>query len=83
MLSAKARLVRFDKALSSTTPPHDVKPAKDPAICSHCQAVWHRGKWSLDLAVRGEVKRWGAPIRVVCPACRSATKGNPAGSSHE
>jgi NMD protein affecting ribosome stability and mRNA decay len=79
MVSAKARLVRFDKALSSTTPLRDVKPAKDPAICSHCQAVWHRGKWSLDLAIRRDVQRWGAPIRVVCPACRSAKEGNPVG----
>lgn len=79
MLSAKARLVRLDKALSSTTPLRVSKPSKDPAICSNCQAVWHKGKWSLDPSTRREVRRWGSPITVACPACRSAQEGNPNG----
>lgn len=79
MLSAKARLVRCDKALSSTTPLRDLKPSRDPALCSMCQAIWHKGKWSLDPAVRVEVQRWGTPITVLCPACRSAKEGNPTG----
>jgi hypothetical protein len=79
MLSAKARLVRPDKALSSTTPLRDSKPSKDPAICANCQAVWHKGKWSLDPSIRREVRRWGTPITVACPACRSAKEGNPTG----
>ncbi len=79
MLSAKARLVRCDKALSSTTPLCDLKPSKDPAICANCQAVWHKGKWSLDPAARKEMRRWGTPITVVCPACRSTKEGNPTG----
>ena len=79
MLSAKARLVRCDKALSSTTPLRDLKPSKDPAICSKCQAVWHKGKWSLDASTRQEVRRWGTPIAVVCPACKSAKEGTPTG----
>lgn len=79
MLAAKARLLRCDKALSSTTPPRDPKPSKDPAICSGCHAVWHKGKWSLDPAIRRDVRRWGSPITVVCPACRSTKEGNPTG----
>jgi len=79
MVSPRARLVRFDKALSTTTPLRDLKPSKDPAICSHCQAVWHRGKWSLDPAIRRDLQRWGTPITVVCPACRSTAEGNPTG----
>lgn len=79
MLSAKARLVRLDKALSSTTPLRDVKPPKDPAICENCQAVWHKGIWSLDPAIRRDVRRWGTPITVTCPACKSVKEGNPTG----
>ncbi len=79
MLSAKARLIRCDKALSSTTPLHEWKPPRDPAICSKCQAVWHKGKWSLHPATRREVRRWCTPIAVVCPACKSAEEGNPTG----
>lgn len=79
MFSAKARLVRCDKALSSTTPLRDLKPSKDPAICSKCEAVWRKGKWSLDPATRRAVRRWDTPIAVVCPACKSAKEGNPTG----
>ena len=79
MLSAKARLVRCDKALSSTTPLRDSKPPGDPAICSKCQAVWHKGKWTLHLASRAAFRRLGSPIMVVCPACKSAKEDNPTG----
>jgi hypothetical protein len=79
MLSAKARLVRCDKALSSTTPLRDLKPPGDPAICSSCKAVWHKGKWSLPPAIRPDIRRRGSPIVVVCPACKSTKEGNPTG----
>ena len=79
MLPARVPLVRLDKALSSTTPLRGSKPSKDPAICSNCQAVWHRGKWSQDPSTRRDVRRWGTPISVACPACRSAKEGNPTG----
>ena len=79
MLSARARLVRRDKAPSSTTPLPDLKPSTDLAVCSTCQAVWHKGKWSLDPAIRREVERWQKPTPAMCPACRSARAGVPAG----
>lgn len=79
MLSAKARFVRRDKALSSTSPLPDLKPSRDPAICSDCQAVWRKGKWSLDPAIRREVIRWHTPTSAICPACRSAREGIPTG----
>src|SRR5574337_269911 len=79
MISAKARLIRCDKALSSTTPLRDLKPQKDPAVCLNCQAVWHKGKWSLDPAARRALGRWGAPTTVLCSACRSVEEGNPNG----
>jgi hypothetical protein len=41
--------------------------------------VWHKGKWSLDLGVRRDARRWRTPITVLCPACRSAEEGQPAG----
>lgn len=78
MLPAKARFVRRAKTFSAS-PPHDLKPPTDPAICQHCQAVWRKGKWFLDPAVRREVQRWGAPTSVTCPACRRAQEGNPTG----
>lgn len=79
MLSAKARFVRRDRALSSTYPIPDLKPSRDPAICSTCQAVWRKGNWSLDPAIRREVLRWGRPAAAVCPACRSAKEHAPTG----
>jgi hypothetical protein len=41
--------------------------------------VWHKGKWSLDPGVRRDARRWGSPITVLCPACRSVEEGHPAG----
>lgn len=79
MASAKARFVRCDKALSSTTPARDQKPPRDPAVCSNCQALWHKGKWSLDPAVRRKLWLRERPLLVLCPACRSAREGNPTG----
>lgn len=79
MLLAKARLVRRDKAPSSTTPLPDLKPSTDHAVCSTCQAVWHHGKWFLDPAIRREVQRWRTPTPAICPACRSVKQGLPAG----
>lgn len=79
MLSAKARFVRCDKALSSTTPPRAVKPSGDPAICSKCKAIWHKGKWSLHPPTRPDIRRPGSPIAVICPACKSAKESNPTG----
>jgi len=79
MISAKARFVSRQKALSSTPPQADPKPPRGAAICSKCQAVWRKGNWSLDPAVLREVRRWGAPAAVLCPACRSASQGTPTG----
>jgi hypothetical protein len=78
MLPAKARVVRRDKALSPTAL-RDIQPPTDPAICFRCQAVWRKGKWSLNPALRREVLRWEAPAAVICPACRRAKEGNPTG----
>ncbi len=79
MFSAKIRLVRPDKTHSSTTPQSEPKPSGEPAICSTCQAVWRKGTWSLDPAVRREVRRWGSPTTVTCPACRRSKEGIPTG----
>lgn len=79
MLPAKARFVRRDKALPSTSSLPDPKPSRDPAICSTCQAVWRKGNWSLDPAIRREVLRWHRPASAICPACRSAKERTPAG----
>jgi hypothetical protein len=79
MISAKARFVRRNKALSSTPSQPDLKPSAGTAICSKCQAVWRKGTWSLDPAVRREVRRWRAPTSVLCPACRSQSQGTPTG----
>jgi len=79
MLPAKPRFVRCDRALSSTSPLRDSKPPADPAICSTCQAVWHKGKWSIDPATRRALRWWRAPISIVCPACQSVKEGIPTG----
>ncbi|HSC70833.1 MAG TPA: hypothetical protein VLH58_05735, partial [Candidatus Methylomirabilis sp.] len=79
MISVKARFVRRNKALSSTSPHVDSKPSAGAAICSKCQAVWRKGSWSLDPTVLREVRRWSAPALVLCPACRSQREGTPTG----
>jgi hypothetical protein len=79
MLSAKSRLVRCDRALSSTSPLHEMKHPGDPAICSKCQAVWHKGKWSLHPLTPPEIQRRAIPIVILCPACKSDKEGNPTG----
>lgn len=79
MISTKARFVSGKKALFSTSSQADPKPPTGLAICSKCQAIWRKGTWSLDPALRREVRRWGAPVAVLCPACRSASQGTPTG----
>ncbi len=78
-MTARAPLIRLDKALSSTTSVRASRPRKDPALCSTCHAVWHRGKWSQDASTRRDVRQWGTPISVACPACQSAKEGIPTG----
>lgn len=79
MLSAKSRVIRRDKPLTPATPLRHLRPSADPAICSRCQAVWRKGTWSLDPAIRREVRRWRTPVPVICPACRLTEEGTPAG----
>ena len=51
----------------------------EPSICQRCQAVWKKGKWSLDEALRAEVMKWEHPKMVTCPACRRIMDDYPAG----
>jgi hypothetical protein len=79
MISAKARLPRRDKMLPQVSPLRDTKPASDPALCTRCNAIWHKGTWSTDPAVRRALTRGQAPAKVLCPACRLIREDNPAG----
>jgi len=75
MISSKTRLPRRDKMLPQVTPLRDTKAPHDPAVCTRCQAVWHKGVWAL-------TPRRGLPpdaVPVLCPACRLIREGNPAG----
>jgi hypothetical protein len=48
------------------------KKLPDPSACTECRAIYRAGRWA-----------WGAPPaeakQVVCPACRRAADGYPAG----
>ncbi|MBI4537281.1 MAG: ATPase [candidate division NC10 bacterium] len=79
MISAKARLTRRDKMLHQVSSLRDTKPPSDPAICTRCNAIWHKGNWSLDPAVRRATLRWQSPVKALCPACRQIREDNPAG----
>ncbi len=79
MLSARIRSGRPGKTPSSTTHEFGPKPSEGPAICASCRAVWRKGTWSVDPAVRREVCRWRTPTTVTCPACRRAQEGIPTG----
>ncbi len=79
MISAKARLTRRDKMLPQVTPLRDTKAAADPAICTRCNAIWHKGNWSTDPAVRRTLERGRILTKVLCSACRLTREGNPAG----
>ena len=79
MISARARLTRRDKMLPQVSPLRDTKAASDPAICTRCNAIWHKGNWSADPAVRRTFERSGSLTKVLCPACRLTREGNPAG----
>lgn len=79
MAQMKGRYFRRDKNLSPSDPYRDAASLGGSAICQRCQAVWRRGKWTIDPAVRKEVLRWAKPRAVVCPACRRAEDRYPGG----
>lgn len=70
---------RLDSGLSGDDPYRDDLSLPEPAICSGCQAIWKKGKWSLDETLRKETLRFEKPHQVLCPACRRAQDGYPAG----
>ncbi|MDM7923017.1 MAG: BCAM0308 family protein [Pyrinomonadaceae bacterium] len=48
-----------------------------PAICSHCDAVYDAGRWTLLSAARPELKsrKWSESEKVICPACKQKQSG--------
>lgn len=70
---------RLDRGLSLKDPYRDDLSLPEPSLCERCQAVWRKGKWSLDPEVRKEALRFKKPHKVLCPACRRAEEGYPAG----
>lgn len=55
-------------------------PAREPAVCKDCGAVYLRGHWTLNNNVlASEDRRRPAPLETVCPACVQIAHGEPAG----
>jgi len=80
--TTKGPYFRRDKNLRSADPYRDDASIPEPSICQCCKAVWSKGKWSLDPAIRKEVEHWGKPRPVICPACRRIEDGYPGGILH-
>jgi NMD protein affecting ribosome stability and mRNA decay len=75
----KGSYFRRDQAISGTDIYSYNIHFSEPSICQRCQAVWKKGKWSLDEALRAEVKKWEQPKSVLCQACRRIADDYPAG----
>lgn len=82
MVTPKGPYFRRDKNLKSGDPYRDNASIPEPSICQRCKAVWSKGKWSLDPALRKEVERWNKPRPVICPACRRIEDSYPGGILH-
>lgn len=78
-MTKRSPYFRLDRGLSTADPYRADLSLPEPSICERCQAVWRKGKWSLDEELRKEVLRFKKPYKVVCPACRRAEEGYPAG----
>jgi len=78
MSGEKGSYFRRDQAISGTDIYSNIH-FSEPSICQKCQAIWKKGRWSLDGALRAEVLKWGRPKTVICPACRRILDDYPAG----
>lgn len=78
-MTKKAPYFRLDHGLSGADPYRDDLSIPEPAICSGCQAIRKKGKWSLDETLRKETLRFKTLSQVLCPACRRAQDDYPAG----
>jgi hypothetical protein len=61
MFPTQPRSVRRDQALLRIIPLRATKPTFDPAICSHCDAVWRKGAWALDPFLN---RAYGGTLRI-------------------
>lgn len=75
----KGSYFRRDQAISGTDVYSPSIHFPEPSICQRCQAVWKKGKWSLNETLRDEVMRWERAKSVLCPACRRIIDDYPAG----
>ena len=82
MFSAKARFTRREKTFPLLRPVRQARTSADPAICSNCHAVRHKGTWTLDPATCREVGRSEQPAAILCPACRLSRDAVPSGILH-
>lgn len=73
---------RLDRDLTPADPYKDELSLPEPSICVKCQVIWKKGKWSLSEKTRKEVLKREKPHRIICPACRRAAEGYPAGVVH-
>ncbi len=78
-MTRRSPYFRLDRGLAQSDPYRDDLSLPEPSLCERCQAVWRKGKWSLDPEVRKEALRFKKPHKVLCPACRRAEDGYPAG----
>ena len=74
----KGSYFRRDQAISGTDIYSNIH-FSEPSICQRCRAIWKKGKWSLDEALRNKVLKWEQPKSVLCPACRRIMDDYPAG----
>lgn len=78
MRGERGSYFRRDQAISGTDIYSNIH-FSEPSICQKCRAIWKRGRWSLDEALRAEILKWEHPKTVICPACRRIADDYPAG----
>ncbi len=79
MLAAKARFAPREKAYPLLKPVRQARSLHDPSICPNCQAVRHKGVWTLDPAIRRQLDRGQEATLLLCPACRLVREDAPCG----
>lgn len=52
---------------------------KESSLCTSCNAVYHRRRWSTDVDLHQQLKSHSATRRVTCPACQKIASNYPEG----
>lgn len=70
----------FTKRVDHLTGYADAKRISEPAICTECEAVYTKGRWTLEKDfLTADPFNKIEPQETICPACKQVKDGIPAG----